>query len=678
MRSLIRRFYSKVKSNKNISDKEKPFGGADFAMADASLKEKIRSQWLEETYVNYSEDELSLTNKNFLGLGLKNSKIVGFLIFLLFCLSLLLARTIYLQIVCGSYYLNVAEKNRIRIYDIIAPRGIIYDVLGHPLVKNIPSFAVFITPFDFNREEETRAKTIDWLKKNLGETVIVENLNKILSTEITDKEYFEPVLLLDGIDYEKAIKLRIESEAHLGTAVEVLARRQYLNDWQGRVVVSLAHILGYEGRINPDEYSRFQEKGYLFNDYLGKTGIEKEYEEMLRGQYGREQVEINSSGKTMKILAREEVKTGVNIYLSLDINMQVKLEEIIKKHLAKLNIKKAAAVVMNPQTGKIYSLVSLPGYDNNIFSSRLSAVDYSALANNPDQPLFNRVISGEYPSGSTIKPVIGAAALEEGIINDHSSFLSVGGIKIEQWFFPDWKAGGHGVTDIRKAIADSVNTFFYIIGGGYGDQPGLGVYKIKEYAEKFGLFKRTGIDLPGEQEGFLPTPEWKESTKNEKWYIGDTYHLAIGQGDLLVTPIQVANYTAVFANQGKLMKPELVERYLDQTDKKEKLVQPVIVSEGFVKQNNIQIIREGMRQAVRTGSARILNGLPVASAAKTGTAQWGGGKTPHAWFTAFAPYINAELVITVMVEEGGEGSSVAASISYEFMNWYFREYKKQK
>ncbi|MCK4554296.1 penicillin-binding protein 2, partial [Candidatus Parcubacteria bacterium] len=280
-------------------------------------------------------------------------------------------------------------------------------------------------------------------------------------------------------------------------------------------------------------------------------------------------------------------------------------------------------------------------------------------------------ISGEYPSGSTIKPVIAAAALEEGIISEHTSFTSVGGIKVGQWFFPDWRAGGHGITDVRRAIAESINTFFYYIGGGHQDFKGLGIDRIYKYGELFGLNAQLGIDLAGEVSGFLPTKKWKEETKGERWYIGDTYHLSIGQGDILVTPLQVANYTSVFANGGALYRPHLVKQILSGGDKVFKEVEPVIIRDNFIGDYNIEIVRQGMRRTVTAGSARSLQSVPVAVAGKTGTAQWSSKKNHHAWFTGFAPYDNPEVVITILVEEGGEGSDVAVPIAKEFLEWYF-------
>ncbi len=400
-------------------------------------------------------------------------------------------------------------------------------------------------------------------------------------------------------------------------------------------------------------------------------GIEYFWENELKGLSGRKQIEKDARGKEKKIIGEEAAVDGNNLVLSLDVLAQIKLEDIINKHLEKLNLSRASAIVVNPNNGEIIALVSMPTYNNNSFASGISQDEYSALLNHPDKPLFNRSVSGEYPSGSTFKPVMLAAALQEGVVSEKTTVLSVGGIRIGQWYFPDWRAGGHGRVDARRAIAESVNTYFYYIGGGYEDFKGLGVDKITYYSQLFGLGKQTGIDLAGEADGFVPTRAWKGEVKGERWYIGDTYHLAIGQGDLLVTPLQVAMFTSVFANGGKLYRPHFIRKILSSDDKviKETAIEPV--REDFIDDYNVHVVKQGMRQTVTSGSGRRLASAPVAVAGKTGTAQWSIKKAYHAWFTGFAPYDEPEITITILVEEGGGGDVVAVPIASEFINWYF-------
>ena len=292
----------------------------------------------------------------------------------------------------------------------------------------------------------------------------------------------------------------------------------------------------------------------------------------------------------------------------------------------------------------------------------------------PNAPLFSRAWAGSFPSGSVIKPIIAAAAFSEGLINRQTTFFSSGGLQINTWFFPDWKAGGHGVTNVVKALAESVNTFFYIIGGGYENFVGLGLEKISEYLKKFGLANTVGIDLPGETAGFIPSREWKEDVKKERWYIGDTYNLSIGQGDLLVTPLQVANYTAIIANGGTSYQPHLVKRMINAETKEKIDIAPRIIEKNVLPDSILSIVREGMRATITSGSAQSLNSLPVAVAGKTGTAQWSSKYSPHAWFTGFAPYDDPQIVLTILIEEGGEGSHVAVPVAREVFGWWAKNH----
>jgi len=295
--------------------------------------------------------------------------------------------------------------------------------------------------------------------------------------------------------------------------------------------------------------------------------------------------------------------------------------------------------------------------------------EFNQIYNDRQKPLFFRTIAGGYPSGSIIKPVIATAALEENIITPLTMILSTGGISYGSWFFADWKSGGHGMTNAIKALAESVNTFFYYVGGGYGNFKGLGPERIDKWLERFGIGKITGIDLFGENAGFVPTPQWKQSVHHEPWYPGDTYNLSIGQGDLLVTPLQVANYTSAIANNGTLYQPYLVKKIVQPDNQTISEIVPKILSSHLASSSSLEVVREGMRAAVTSGSARSLADLPIAVAGKTGTAQVE-GKSPHAWFTCFAPYDHPQIVLTILVENGVEGSAAAAPVAKEVLNWW--------
>ena len=615
----------------------------------------------------------------------KRLPVIG--VFSLAFILLLFSRIFWLQIVKGDYYRSMAEGNRIRIERVEPKRGIIYDRNKKPLVRNTANFMLYFVPADLPRGKEDLNKIILAVSRILGDKTEVELFEKLSPVDKDSIAAYEPLFIEDNIEYEKALNLYLKADNWPGVILTNKTRREYLSyelppksdknedDTRNSCCISLSHVMGYTGKINNKELKKFGDE-YLPIDYIGKMGIEYFWENELKGKSGKKKIEVDAIGKEKKILGQVDAVDGHNLVISLDINQQNKLEEILIRHLRNLNLDRAAAIVMDPDSGEILAMVSLPAYNNNYFAAGISQSDYDILINHPDKPLFNRAISGEYPSGSTIKPVIAAAALQEGIITENTTVLSTGGIKIGQWNFPDWRAGGHGIVSVRRAIAQSVNTFFYYIGGGYKDFKGLGVDKIVKYGELFGLNSQTGVDLAGEASGFLPSKEWKEKVKGEKWYIGDTYHLAIGQGDLLVTPLQVAAFTAVFANGGSLYRPHFVKEILSGNDEvlKEILNEPV--RENFIGPYNINIVRQGLRQGVTSGSSRRLQSVSVAVAGKTGTAQWSSKNPPHAWFTGFAPYDNPELVITILVEQGGEGSDTSVPIAEDYLKWYFGEYRK--
>jgi len=608
-----------------------------------------------------------------LKLAINKKKINIFFILLSLVFFVLISWLFYLQIIRGKFYKEIAEGNRIRIKVIKAARGYIYDRNRRLLAQNIPNFSLAIIPADLPRDKQELDKTfatIIEILHSLGESISKENLEDLLNKSFFHS--YEPVIIKEHIPYEKAILISIKSSNLPGVTIEIQSSRNYL---EGQL---MAHTLGYIGKITKEELKINQNQNYLFNDYIGKTGIEFKYEQVLRGIDGKKRVEVNSMGIEKRIIGIQPPKTGNSIILSLDAELQKKVSSILRNALKKSNSTKGTVIVIDPRNGEVLALVSFPEFDNNLFVKGISFKDYQKLINNPNKPLFLRAISGEYPSGSTIKPIIAAAALEEGIINRNTVFNSTGGIKIKKWFFPDWKAKGHGLTNVTKAIAESVNTFFYIIGGGlfnsngnYEIFKGLGVKKIREYAKLFGLSELSGIDLPNEKPGFLPTPEWKKEVKKERWYVGDTYHLSIGQGDILVTPLQVANFTAAIANRGTLYKPHLVKEIINPEGNTVEIIEPTVIRSNFIDSNNLEIVRLGLRETVTKGSARSLLTLPVKVAGKTGTAQVGGKKKPHAWFTCFAPYENPEIVITVLVENGGEGSTIATPIAYKILKWYF-------
>lgn len=599
-----------------------------------------------------------------LSLSIDSKKIRLFFYIIIFIFLVLIIRLINLQLVQGAELRKSAEENRVRIEAVRAPRGIIYDSQGDALVRNTPNFILTFTPADLPEDKNQLNQIINRLSSILN--IDSQELSNLFQSK--QNSPYEPVTIKEKIDYHQAMLLNIESASMAGVNLRNEYTREYSDNY------TFSHILGYIGKISKEElsqYNKTNDKPYLFNDLIGKDGLELFYEKELKGQNGKKQIEVDSQGKEKKVMAESSPQIGENLTLSIDHDLQVKLWQQLDNLTKEKGITGAAAVALNPNTGEVLALVSAPAYDINKMAGGLTSEEYQKLIKDAKNPFFDRAIAGEYPSGSTIKPVIAAAALQEGIITPATTFLSVGGIKIGEWFFPDWKAGGHGLTDVRKAIAESVNTFFYMIGGGDEKFNGLGIDRIKKYAEMFGLNHQLGIDLPGEASGFLPSKQWKESVKKEKWYIGDTYHLSIGQGDLLVTPLQVSSYMAAIANGGTLFKPHLVKKITDAIGNLIKEVAPEIIRNDFIKPEYLKVVREGLRQAVTSGSSRAMADLPFTSAGKTGTAQFGNEGKTHSWFTAFAPYENPEIVITVVVEGGGEGHELALPIAKEALKWWF-------
>lgn len=612
-----------------------------------------KREWVESSF----DISRGSNAKEFLGVSVsaRNMTIVFFCIAI--GIATLFLRTAYVQIAQGKGYASLAERNKIKTVIVPARRGVLYDRNGAVLAHNEPSFSLQAVPSELPMDEQERDVGIRMLSSFLG--ISSDEIKKKIQES---KDPYQPVFFSENIEYTPALILDAAIADLPGVSLVVRERRRYVLDG----MQSLSHIIGYTGKISEEELKDRDE--YLRTDSIGKDGLEIQYEPILRGRHGRKEIEVDALGGEKGIISEEKPQDGENVTLALDSRIQKNAQEILEKTLKKMKKRRGIFIVSDPRTGGIRAMVSLPAYDGNAFARGISKDAYQKLLNDPDKPLFHRAIRGEYPSGSTIKPAIAAAGLDAGVITGATSVLSSGGIHAGQWFFPDWKSGGHGRTNVTKAIAESVNTFFYAVGGGYGGQKGLGIGQLAAYLSKFGFGSRTGIDLPSERVGFIPTPEWKKEIKKEPWYIGDTYHISIGQGDFLVTPLQMNVMAAYFANNGKVFHPHLVQRIGD-TD-----MRPQIFYEDVVQAESVSLVRKGMKQTVELGSGRRLKSLPMTAAGKTGTAQWGNGKPPHAWFIGWAPFENPELVFTILVEEGEDGSRSGVSVAYEFLKWYGNEF----
>lgn len=569
-------------------------------------------------------------------------------------LAVLFGRTVFLAVIKGDYYRAVAKENRLRVSYIKAPRGKIFDRAGNVLVYNVPSLDLIMDSRGFDIDLQLSVEALDKIKQ-----IFPERYNEVLENLKNKNKGDSFILLLENINQKEAL-LTMESYQKLpGIQVTKTAIRDYTDS------LIFSNIIGYEGKIKKEELETNPD--YLITDSIGKKGLEKQYEKELRGVAGKINVEVDSMGHVVRELGIVNPKAGSDLVLNIDSQLQKKIFDSLSSILEKENLKAGAAVALDPRSGAVLAMVSVPSFDNNLFSKGISIEDYGRLINDESKPMFNRTISGEYPPGSTFKPMLAAAALTEGVVNENTQIESKGGIGVGGWFFGDWKA--HGFTDIKRAIAVSSDVFFYSIGGGYGSIKGIGIENIKKYANLFGYGELSGVDLPGESSGFIPTEKWKEEKIGEKWYIGNTYHASIGQGYITSTPLQIANSVAVVANGGTLYKPRLVSQ-IKEADKTIYNKAEAIRS-GFINPDVLKIVREGMRMTVTEGTAQMLNTLPVEVAGKTGTAQFGNEKKTHGWFVSFAPYQSPEIVMVVLVEGQEEDGFNAVPVTNEVYNWYF-------
>lgn len=633
--------------------KNNPFKIQEGLIKDPDVKGFIRHRQSGD-YLNFDY----LGRSSHLGKFFSSARLQRLFVFFLLVWTILLLRSFYLQIISGNHYRRIAEGNRISAELITANRGLIYDRFGELLVKNVSYFFLYLLPDRLPVESLRQQVFLEKLASILG--VPVEDLeNKLVSTTNPRGE----VLVYENIPYEQAIRLLVLAEDEPAIRVSYEPRRLYFPE------LGLAHVTGYLGAVTADDLRTSDI--YHFIDRIGKTGIEYTYEKYLRGQDGEKQYEIDALFHKKDIIALREPKNGQDIILTIDSKAQKKLYEIMTTTARAAGKYKLSAIVANPKNSEILALSNLPTYDNNVFTSSLDTARYQDIINDPDKPLLNRSIAGTYPLGSVFKLVLASAALQEKIIDSSFQVHSTGGINVGGHFFPDWRPQGHGWTDIYWALADSVNTFFYAIGGANNEwlNNGLGVEKIISYSKKFGLGRRTGIDLPAEAEGFLPNKEWKEKNLGERWYLGDTYNLSIGQGFLAVTPLQGLLLMSYFANQGTVYQPHLIKA-LGEGDSR-KTYQPPLALTNLISSDNLNTVRKGLRMTVTKGTAQSLQAVGVPVAGKTGTAQFRSDKTPHSWFAGFAPFDDPQIVMIVLVEEGSD-QGLAVSIAREFMEWYFQ------
>lgn len=629
---------------------------------------KIGQEW-EEDLVEDSAEEPQKIRVFF---ELKKLRWLYFLVFL--ASVILIGRLYQLQMIEGDDLKVAAEENRYRLYPSKSSRGVIYDRHKELLVRNDPSFDVVIVPADLPKEEDERARVFLSIKETLD--LSDEDLSNFLAE--VDNSAYEAKIMRAGVDRERAILLETLEPNLPGVSVQKNPVRRYLGGH------NFSHLLGYIGPITSEEMEDPTRKDYLPRDEIGKGGLEQEFERALRGQYGKEQVEVDSKGKIKKVLAAIDPEAGEDLILTIDRRFQDEVSAILDRGRRAAGSEAAVAVATDPRNGEVLAMVNLPTYDNNMFIEGFSDEDYQNLLNDEGKPLIFRAVNGNYPPGSVIKPVMAIAGLEEGVINKDTVVVDTGAIEVPNKYNPDivyrfvsWDLGGLGPMNIFSAIAKSSDIYFYYVGGGFEDFQGLGYERIADYYQKFGLGSPVGIDLAAEGAGLIPSPEWKEEVKNEAWVLGDTYHISIGQGDLLVTPLQVANFTATIANGGTFYRPRVVNKTVNTAEGSISELKPEVIRENFVSRDNVEIVRRAMRETVLSGSATQLKTLPIEAAGKTGTAQYANNTKSHAWFTCFAPYDDPEIALTVLVEGGGEGHDVAVPIAKDILEWYFSQDRQE-
>lgn len=551
-------------------------------------------------------------------------------ILLVLIFSFFVIRLFYLQIIRGSYYSRLSDENRVRTSVIPAGRGIFFDKNGKPLVSNSPAF-----------------KVIDKDKK------------------------------VKFVTQETALELLAKGAKNIENDIQ----RNYLHD------VSFSHVLGYTGQISEDEIHQPDFDDYGISDFIGKMGLEKQYEKILHGKNGQEIYEVDATGKRVRFLGKDEPIPGQNIKTTLDLDLQLAINEAMQ------NVAKGAVIATDPRDGSVRAIYSKPTFDPNLFTHAQNYKprgDYKnveqILEDEKTQPLLDRAISGVYPPGSTYKLISAAGALQNGAITEKTVYEDTGVLKVGAFSFGNWFFIQHGrkegPLDVVGALKRSNDIFFYKAA------EELGVTDLARWSRRFGMGKLSGIDLPHEAKGTVPDPAWKKEVIGEQWYLGDTYNMGIGQGFLLSTPLQVNIWTMPFANEGVIYKPHLVDG------------EKSILQKEFLDKKNIDLVRRGMLESCQTGGVAwpffsfgvknknlVLDGrdymemasggaklTKVTVGCKTGTAESGDEETlPHAWITVVAPFYKPELVLTVLVENSGEGSSIAGPIARKILEEYFEK-----
>jgi len=583
-------------------------------------------------------------------------------ILLLGLIGILLTRLFYLQVIEYDRYSTLSKNNRISVVPRPPVRGLIFDRNGIPLARNIPSYTLEVVP--------DQVSDMDSLLDELGKLVkLTEYDLKLFHRDVKRKARFDTIILRSQLTDREAARFAVNRYRFKGVELRARLERNYPKKESG------AHVVGYVGRISSRDLDKIDKENFRGINFLGKTGIESYYEDLLRGESGFDQVETNAHGRVVRTISSTPSIPGKNIYLTIDIDLQLVAEQALGDF-------RGAVVAIKPATGEILAFASTPSYDPNVFVYGISTADYALLRDSPDTPLLNRALRGRYPPGSTIKPFMGLIGLKSGINPEKELFcpgyyrLTKGGRR-----FRDWKRGGHGLVDLNDAIVQSCDVYFYDLARR------LGIDYMHHNLALFGFGTQTGIDLNGESRALLPSRQWKRATRNQPWFPGETIIAGIGQGFVLATPLQLASATSALANNGIRMKPHLLLAEEDPLLGQKKLNEPVKLNGKIWRDEDLAIIRQAMIGVTDSpvGTARRIGAdSPYKIAAKTGTAQVIGIKQnerykksevalrnrDHALFIAYAPAERPEIAIAVIAENGGHGGSTAGPVARKVMDFY--------
>ena len=582
-----------------------------------------------------------LRTTNYLGRFEARARI--FWIIVICGLFILLGRIAWLQLIEGERYFRISQNSRLQLLPLPPPRGLILDRRGEKLAENEVLFSVGVVPSNvFNLEE---------LLPRLTQALDVDK--EIIKEKLQGAPYpFRPVFLKENVDMS-TITYLLEREKEF-PGVVIIA--QPVRSYPYKMVA--AHVLGHLGEVDQAELSMSSGLGIEPGDLVGKMGIEKVYNSYLQGRKGGRQVEVDAYGRSLEIISEKDPLPGDNIYLTIDLRIQ----KIAEKELGR---RKGVVLIGDPETGELLALVSHPAFDPNLFSWGISEDEWNRLKQDSGNPLENRAIRGEYSPASTFKIILTAAALEENIIKKEDTLFCSGKLLVGRRVFKCWEEEGHGRLDLEEAIIHSCDVFFYQLG------LKVGVEKMIQYARLFGLGKATDLDLIGEKCGLLSTADWKLKNKGEVWYGGDTANLSIGQGYILVTPLQMLRVISALANGGNLVKPYLVKKIENLEGEVIKDFSSSKKKKISLSSSTISFLKKSLRGVVREGTGWRAENKIVEIAGKTGTVELSEGERPHNWFIGYAPSDNPRLAIVVLVEHREEDISIAAQIAGRILSQAF-------